>query len=211
MSDPVLPPHVVGVDLSLTATGLAWPDHHTDSLGATGLTNPRMSLDERVSGLDALAERLYYAITGRRAIFDHWLPRLVVIENLPTGGTAGGVVSTEKGYVWWRVVYLLTGLGIPVLDVSPATGKLYACGMGNANKREVIAGIQEFFPEWEIHKTSKAGKVLTTVDDNKADAVPLMALGCELLGEPLVELPAKHRKALDKLELPPGVRRRIDT
>jgi len=78
--------------------------------------------------------------------------------------------------------------------------------MGNANKREVIVGVREWFPQFEIRRTSKTGKILTTDDDNKADAVALVAMGMELLGQPLVELPAKHRKALDALELPPGVR-----
>jgi Holliday junction resolvasome RuvABC endonuclease subunit len=96
---------------------------------------------------------------------------------------------------------------IPVLVVPPNNLKQYACGMGSANKREVFAGMSEWFPGWELHKTGKRGNVLTSPDYDKADAVALMAIGCELLGEPLVELPAKHRKALDKLELPPGVRR----
>lgn len=205
MTDPILPPHVVGADISLTATGMAWPDHHTDVYGVSGLTSPRLPLDERADGLNTLASTLYELIVSRRAVFDDWLPRLVVVEDFPP--TAGVRIDPERGFLWWRLVRKLTALGVPVLAVPPNTLKLYACGMGNANKREVTAGVREFFPGWEIMKTSKTGKVLTTVDDNKADAVALMAIGCELLGEPLVELPAKQRKALDALELPPGVRR----
>lgn len=204
--DPIVPDHVVGADVSLTATGLAWPDHHTDTLGATGLANPRTPLAERAHGLEVLAKRLDNAITGRGAAFDHWLPRLVVIEDFPSGG--GSIrIDPERGFIWWLLIMQLATWGVPVVAVPPSTLKLYACGMGNANKREVVAGIQEFFPQWPIMKTSKSGKELTTVDENKADAVGLMAIGMELLGEPLVELPAKQRKALDVLELPPGMRR----
>lgn len=203
MTDPDSLPHVVGGDLSLTASGLAWPDHHTDATGAAGLANPRTYVGERAGLLGALAARLESVIHSRNTLFGGQ-PRLVVLEDFPSGNTR---IDPERGYLWWRLVERLTADGVPVLPVPPTTLKLYACGMGNANKREVIAGVQEFFPDWQIMKTSKTGKVLTTVDDNKADAVVLMAIGCALLGEPLVELPAKHRKALDKLELPAGVRR----
>lgn len=203
MTDPDSLPHVVGGDLSLTASGLAWPDHHTDVAGAAGLTNPRTYVGDRSGLLELLAARIDGVIHSRNNLFGG-PPRLVVLEDFPAGNTR---IDPERGYLWWQVVCLLSGYGIPVLPVPPNNLKQYACGMGNANKREVIAGVREYFPEWQIMKTSKTGKVLTTVDDNKADAVALVAIGCELLGEPLVELPAKHRKALDKLELPPGVRR----
>lgn len=203
MTDPSTLPHVVGADLSLTASGLAWPDRHTEAHGAAGLANPRVYAGERAGLLGALAARLDDAVHSGNARFGG-MPRLVVLEDFPAGSTR---IDPERGYLWWRLVERLAAYNVPVLPVPPGTLKLYACGMGSANKREVIAGVQEFFPDWPIMKTSKTGKVLTTVDDNKADAVVLMALGCELLGEPLVELPAKHRKALDKLELPPGVRR----
>jgi len=201
---PVNLPHVVGGDISLTASGLAWPDRHTATAGAGGLANPRTYVGERAGRLGALAARLDDDVHSRNTRCGGLLPRLVVLEDFPAGSTR---IDPERGYLWWRLIERLTVQGVPVLPVPPTTLKLYACGMGNANKREVIAGVQEFFPDWPIMKTSKAGKVLTTVDDNRADAVVLMAIGCELLGGPLVELPAKHRKALDKLELPPGVRR----
>jgi len=205
MTETPTPPHVVGADVSLTATGLAWPDRHTMTHGAAGLTNPRTYVGDRAEGLDQLAEELYSHIIGRRATFEDWLPRLVVLEDFPAGSTR---IDPERGYLWWRVVKLLTSMHqIPVLVVPPNNLKQYACGMGSANKREVFAGMSEWFPGWELHKTGKRGNVLTSPDYDKADAVALMAIGCELLGEPLVELPAKHRKALDKLELPPGVRR----
>jgi len=199
---PTTLPDVGGLDLSLTATALAWPDGTVGTRGAAGLTNDRIAEAQRAAGLEDLAVTLANWVgSGPPGATDP--PRLVLVEALPSARTS---VDPERCHVWWRVVHLLTVHGVPILVVQPSVVKLYACGMGNANKREVIAGIAEWFPAFEIHRTSKAGKVLTTYDDNKADAVALMALGCELLGEPLVELPAKHRKALDKLELPPGVR-----
>lgn len=202
MTDPRILPHVVGGDISLTASALAWPDRHTEVVGATGLANPRIYAGERAGLLGALAARLDDAAHSRNTLYVG-RPRLVVLEDFPTTGH----FDPERGYLWWRFVEQLAADSVPVLPVPPGTLKLYACGMGNANKREVIAGVQEFFPDWPIMKTGKRGNVLTTVDDNKADAVVLMAIGCALLGEPIAEVPAKHQKALDKLELPPGVRR----
>lgn len=195
--------HVVGVDFSLTNTGAAWPDRATASTGAAGLTNPRTYVGDRAQALDELADKVYQLIISRREHYDFRLPRLVVVEDFPPGNTRS---DPERGFLWWRTMFMMSAFGIPVLPVPPSTLKQYACGMGNANKREVIAGVREFFPQWPIMRTSKTGKELTTVDEDKVDAVVLMAIGCDLLGEPLVELPAKHRKALDKLELPPGVR-----
>jgi crossover junction endodeoxyribonuclease RuvC len=203
VSDPDTLPHVVGGDISLTASAFAWPDRHTAVEGMAGLANPRTYVGVRAGLLGGLAARLDDVVHSRNILYGG-TPRLVVLEDFPTGSTR---IDPERGYLWWRLVERLDGDNVPVLVVPPSTVKLYACGMGNANKREVIAGVREWFSGWPIMKTGKRGNELTTVDDNKADAVVLMAIGCELLGEPLVELPAKHRKALDKLELPPGVRR----
>jgi hypothetical protein len=195
---------VVGGDISLTAAALAWPDGVVLTHGRTGLTNPRTPLQDRGQAMKGLVVELANLITrwSDGAEVPVW-PTLVLFEDFPPGNTR---IDPERGYLWWSLVNLMGHYGVPVLPVPPSNLKQYACGMGNANKREVIAGVTEWFPQFEIRRTSKAGRPLTTFDDNKADAVTLMAMGCELLGEPLVELPAKHRKALDALELPPGVR-----
>lgn len=200
---PAAPPHVVGGDISLTASGLAWTDSRTATFGRQGITAIR-DISLRTEAMDRLTIELAALIVGEARTVNEY-PLLVVLEDLTQRGGAAGI-STEKAHVWWSLVRMLHANRIPVLAVPVKTAKLYACGRGDANKREVIDGIREWFPAWEIKRTGARGALLTTDDDNKADAVALMALGCELLGEPLVELPAKHRKALDKLELPPGVR-----
>jgi crossover junction endodeoxyribonuclease RuvC len=209
------PPVVVGVDLSLTATGLAWSDGTTCTYGRAGLTTlvrkvkgfeVVVSLDERAAALDQLADELYALIVYRPAGHEHVLPDLIVIESLLSQGRGG--ISTEKAHVWWRVVSRLTAAGFPVLEASVNTGKLYAFGIGDANKREVVASVQKRFPAWDIRKIGAKGKRLNSLDDNQADAVTFMAIGRDLLGWPVVELPAQHRKALDKLTLPTGVTRR---
>jgi hypothetical protein len=202
-------PLVVGGDISLTASALAWPDGTVIVHGRAGLTNPRTPLQERGTAMMGLTLELGRLIAGGASTDvlgapdgPLW-PALVLLEDFPPGNTR---IDPERGYLWWSLINYLGRNGVPVLAVPPSTVKLYACGMGNANKREVIAGVKEWFPQFEIRKTSKTGKILTTDDDNKADAVALLAIGMDLLGEPLAEVPPKHRKALDALELPPGVR-----
>ena len=197
------PPHVVGVDLSLTATGMAWPDGWTMTHGKAGLSTIADPAT-RVHALKDLVTELTLRIVGR-TYMGSGLPALVIMEGLiKRGGSAG--ISTEKAYVWWRLVEALNDAGLPVMEASVSTGKLYLTGHGDANKREMVDAVRKHFPEWEIRKTGAKGQPLKTDDENKADAVAFMALGCELLGRPLVDLPAVNRTALEKLTLPPGVR-----
>lgn len=197
------PPHVVADDISLTTSGFAWPDRTTATHGRAGLTSVGTPLDARAAALGDLAQDHLELITSRKTEPDLHYPALVVIEGLPTSGTRS---DSERSYLWWEVIRRLSAHGVPVLSVPPTTVKLYMTGMGNANKREVIVAVRRDLPGWEIRKTSKTGKVLTTDDDNKADAVALMAIGCHLLGHPLVEVTPYRERALEKLILPAGVR-----
>ncbi len=205
-------PPVTGVDFSLTATAIAWPDSQVLTHGRAGLTNVRTPLQERGQAMMGLVWELgsLVATRGLGGLLDTlpgqlapaW-PVLVLMEDFPPGNTR---IDPERGYVWWALINLLHRHGVPVLAVPPSTLKMYACGMGNANKREVWAGVAQWWPQFEIHKVGKSGKVLPSQDFDRADAVALVAMACDLLGAPLVELPAKQRKALDALELPPGVK-----
>lgn len=200
------PPHVVGVDTSLTASGIAWPDGTTMTHGRAGLTGHTTTPGARSVQLSDLAQEIYERIVGRTHTDGSARPVLVAVESVPTSGTR---VDTERCFLWWRLVEKLTLNGIPVLAVPPTTIKLYISGMGNANKREVIASVKRDLPQWEIRKTGKTGKVLATDDDNKADAAVLVAIGCHLLGHPIAPVGDRypHReRALEKLILPPGIR-----
>jgi crossover junction endodeoxyribonuclease RuvC len=183
---PANPPRVRGLDLSLTASGLAWPDRVAVH-GRKGLTT--LPVGRREHELKCLAEELFVKICDPMP-----RPVIVVIENLPTGRTAGGVVSTEKGYVWHEVVRMLHAYVVPVLEVAPSVIKKYATGKGNANKGAVIEATARRLP-W-LH---------TAGDENACDAAWAMAIGCALLGQHLAELPKVHQEALAKLQLPPGV------
>lgn len=117
------------------------------------------------------------AIFGRRA-------DLVVIEDLPTHAHGAGITGMVHGAV--RTVLLTNGLRY--VTVPPATLKKYATGKGNANKTEMaMAAFKRFDREF--------------ADDNQCDAYWLRAAGLDLLGEPLVALPAPQSDALKKIDL----------
>ncbi len=201
VAPPTTTPYVLGGDLSITATGLAWPDGVVKTHGKDGLTGAGMSLFSKAAALDGLASELYYMTTGRTGINEI---NLIMVEMLPTTGTR---VHSELCYLWWQFVRLCTRHGLVVVEVPPTCLKLYVTGMGDANKREVLRAVQALLPQFDIRKTSKRTRdPLSSLDDNKADAAVLCAMGMDLLGHPLAKVPARNRAALDKLQLPEGLR-----
>jgi crossover junction endodeoxyribonuclease RuvC len=178
-ASPALPiPRVIGVDLSLTATGMSdgtktWlvksVGHKADSLSDRG---------ERLRGLSV-------AIVGNctRA-------SLVVIEQ-PAFSRQMGHMHDRSG-LWWLVVDALTyELHVPVAEVSPTGLKTYATGKGNAKKGAVIDATARRFPD-----------IVTGADDNRCDSLWLAAMGLDHLGHPPVQLPQTHRRALDGVRWP---------
>jgi hypothetical protein len=107
--------NILGLDLSITATGVCWPDGTTDTI-----TGDSTDGDRR---LVHIVNRLYYAHTGLQ--FD-----LAVLEDLPASGRMAGITGMVQG----AVRLMLLRLGIPYALVAAATLKAYATGTGNADK-----------------------------------------------------------------------------
>ena len=164
---------VIGLDLSLTATGVACD--HNCSKATTNLRG---------------CERLIFV---RDYVADlthkHLLP-FVVIEGFSFGSNNRS--AREIGGLGWVVRVMLHETQVPWIEVPPATLKKYATGKGNVGKVEMVVSARERLG-YEGH------------DDNEADALWLRAIGLELLGRPLVELPKTHRDALAKVTLPEGL------
>jgi Holliday junction resolvasome RuvABC endonuclease subunit len=161
---------VVGLDLSLSATGL--------SRLAFGLEQttfkPKTVGDAR---LVEIKDWVGIAVEGAE---------LVVVEDLPFGhNKAAGQLGMLHGAV--RVELLEHYLRY--ILVPPATLKMYATGRGNAPK-----------PDMRMELYKRTGRDLP--DDNQVDAEWLRLLGLDLAGEPALELPQAHRRALLKLHAP---------
>lgn len=180
-------PLVVGLDPSLTASGLAWPDGHTEKFGQAGLTTQSTPIARRGEMLTALVVSIFNITAGRG------VPVLIVMEDLPPTPRH---FDWERGYLWWSLVNVFTRRNVPVLAVPPTTLKKYATGKGNAAKTAMVDATARRLPQFE-----------TGGDDNRCDAAWLCALGRDMLGVSIVDMPAVNRSVLDKLQLPAGVRR----
>jgi crossover junction endodeoxyribonuclease RuvC len=168
---------VVGLDLSLTATGVA------DNSGAVRIIKTKLTSHDRLRHInDAVLELVCsYHGDGRRA-------DLVVVEG-PSYGSQGSSYHQLAG-LWWLLTHSLWRAALPYAVVSPQARAKYATGKGNAGKDAVLAAVVRRYPQVEIS------------DNNAADAWVLMAMGCDYLGEPLAEMPAAHREALAKVAWP---------
>jgi Holliday junction resolvasome RuvABC endonuclease subunit len=108
------PLRILGLDLSMTATGVCLPDGTTHTI----TTRPKDG-DQR---LHAISEALYkLTVAG----ID-----LAVIEDLPTHAKSAGITGMVHGAA--RVA--LIKAGVPYVLITPATLKAYATGKGNADK-----------------------------------------------------------------------------
>jgi Holliday junction resolvasome RuvABC endonuclease subunit len=159
-------PRVIGLDLSLTGTGVA---HGDDLYGTTATigTGPAARGDRRL--VDIAAQIRWHAEGAD----------LAVVEDLPTHAHAAGILGMVHGVTRHTLILL----GVPYALVAPASLKRYATGKGNASKTDMALA------------TYKRAR-LEFPDDNQCDAWWLRAMGLEHLGRPVVELPETHRAAL---------------
>ncbi|MFI6228904.1 hypothetical protein ACIBCR_16495 [Micromonospora echinospora] len=110
-------PRVVGLDLSITATGIAWCD------GTTYTVTTKATGDRR---LVAIVSEVSRAVEGRGI-------HLVVIEDLPTHAKAAGITGMVHGAVRaWLIDH-----NVPYALITPASLKKYATGKGNAGKPDM--------------------------------------------------------------------------
>lgn len=183
-------PQVVGLDLSLTATGVAHGDGSTEVLlpreprRAKGETR---TIDLDIARLvwirDTVIEACEAPLTGRPA-------DLVVVEDYAPQAAAGSQAKIQAGELGGLVRVALTERGLPWVLVSTGTLKVYATGSGSSNKTAMALAAQK-----------RAGLEFGgTKDDNRCDAWWLRALGLHALGHPVLQLPATHTRAVDAVD-----------
>jgi hypothetical protein len=166
---------VVGIDLSLTATGIAgkgWSE--TVGLSANG-----SDVMSRLLRLENIAE-LVSGLCSEAC--------LAVIEA-PSYGSRFGQPHERAG-LFWIVVALVKRRGVRVIEVPPTTLKLYATANGTSNKKAVVQAIRGRYKRFG-----------DPANDNECDALGLCAIGYHLLGMPLVPVPDYNAKALAKIKI----------
>jgi crossover junction endodeoxyribonuclease RuvC len=179
-------PRVVGVDLSLTSTGLA------DSCGRTQRVRTKScdGVPATVRRLATISREVHSFATmtagedgvdGPRYAAD--LADLVVIEGPSFASTSGQ--QHTRGGLWWAVVDALHWADLPILVIPPTTLKKYATGSGSAGKDAVLAAAIKRYPQWDIS------------GNDVADAVVLACIGARLLGRPVENsMPKAHHLEL---------------
>lgn len=171
---------IVGLDLSLTATGVA-------ILAADQAR--AMTIRSKGKADDGLLSRALRLHNLSLDILHVALTADVVIIEQPAYGQTGGSHHDRSG-LWWLVMDGLTTDvdGERFAEATPQAVKMYATGKGNASKSEVLAAVIKRYPAADV------------ANDNEADALVLAAIGARLAGKPIEEsLPVANLRAMDKV------------
>ena len=168
---------VLGIDPSLTATGLALPD------GQSQVYKPPKCCNRGMRRLRKIRQKIM-------GVVEAYQPDLVVIEGYAFGARYSH--SHSLGELGGAIRLALYEAGVPYIDVPPTVLKMFATGKGNASKEKVLVeAIRRL--DFEGH------------DNNEADALWLRAFGHTFLEEPIVDLPQTHLRGLDKATYHEGI------
>lgn len=188
---------VVGIDPSLTSTGIIVLRNGELGKALTTKNEPKLGTIERVrriyeqinNVIENLSTCYVNAYIGDKRMIRWEPPSLIVIEGFSYGSKGRGVF--DIAYLGWRIREELeryrTEDDIPWLEVSPSQVKQFATGKGNANKEIVL---QQVYKRWGVELT----------DNNQADAYVLAQIGRAYLGEAddLTDFQQKVIRALKK-------------
>lgn len=175
---------ILGIDSSLTATGLARID-----LAVWPPQNPPRAEDEPVSfhadvatvaapkpGKDkskrAMCRRVNALIEQIEWCFTEDKPDAAGLEGLAY--SAGNSSAWVLAWVFGRVIELCETYDVPLTIVATSARAKYATGKGNADKDTVTLAAAKQFPEAEI------------TNNNEADAIIVGAVVCHQLGVPIL-------------------------
>lgn len=191
---------VVGLDLSLTSTGVARIDTDAETVKLDTVTSkPAKNLGRHGGVLPPTLDQRHGRLHNLRreiGLCAHDAD-LIVVEG-PSYGSKTGQQHDRSG-LWWLVVDWLSnepgngGWGISVVEVPPANRIKYATGKGRADKDAVLAAVIRRYPD------------VVVGGNDEADALVLAAMGARHLGHPIEPsqpgcvrgLPLTHLAAMD--------------
>lgn len=173
---------MLGLDLSLTSTGVAYfqPGHSP----VLGLITSKGAQKETLLEREARQMKLLGEINK---YFDAMPEDSLVVVEGPSYGSRHGKQWDRAGF-WWRVVdsALLTH---KVVEIPPMCRARYATGRGNSHKDKVIISLVRRYPDVDIQ------------ENNTADAFALGVMGCRALGYPVEEnLPTQHLSGMNSVD-----------
>jgi Holliday junction resolvasome RuvABC endonuclease subunit len=192
---------VLGLDLSLTATG--WAVLSDVSAAAHGVIRSKATArflkpsyklkraphsGDFVRKHSDVAARLAQIIDSIEAVVTlecdlNWGELDLIVVESPSYGSVSSSLDQLWGLYWATLVQLQRS-GVPIATVSPNARAQYATGNGAAPKASVVSASVRTY-------------TLSYSDDNEVDATVLAAMGLRHLGAPLErELPQSHLNAM---------------
>ena len=191
---------ILGIDTSLTGTGLARIDVAPAPLGAVPADNP-VAFDMDVvtvrapgPGKDkskrAMARRVKALISQIEGCFSEpgETPDHVGIEGLAY--TAGNASAWVLAWVWGETIALCEEYQVPLTVVAPTARIKFAMGKGGGpgtDKDHVLAKAISLFPEVGI------------TGNNEADAAIVGAVVCQQIGLPILPVTNYRTEVMAKL------------
>lgn len=202
---------IVGLDLSLTATGLAHivcgsgsqvvamrpgggtlhpPIVNVQRMGSAAPSRKKGDPPPPLGARSLRLRKLAGSITSACAGAD-----LVVVEGPSYASEGAG--TWDRAGLWWLVIARLTGAGLNVVEVPPSNVKTYALGKGGGagtGKDEVLAAVIRRYMG-----------VVDVPGNNEADALLLAAMGARFAGYPIEPhgLPQTHLRAMNAVRWTP--------
>ncbi|AYD82004.1 RuvC-like Holliday junction resolvase [Mycobacterium phage Saguaro] len=178
-------PRVLGIDTSLTATGLARIDYSgedswTIDTATVGAPAPGPDKSKR-----AMARRVNVLVDKIEGAFDSGMD-LVAMESLAYG--AKGSSAWVLPWVFGRVIELCERHDKPLVIVGTSQRAKYATGKGTADKDTVMLAAARRWPQADI------------TNNNEADATIVAVIGLHYLGYPLSEPTKAQLEVLAKIE-----------
>lgn len=154
---------VVGIDPSLTRTGVAYIDE--DPLRVRCYSLPTMG-----SRYDSVADT---AARIQRIAIDATLPLadgafLLALEA--PAYSRHGASTWDRAGLWWEITRRAVRDRVPVATVAPTTRARWAAGHGHASKARVLAAMRALWPDATIR------------NHDEADAVALATMAAQHLG-----------------------------
>jgi crossover junction endodeoxyribonuclease RuvC len=170
----IRPLRAIGLDLSLTGTGIAVTH---DQLGEPRLSCRTVSPRKRKSPNRIDHERLHETFAAIAAAVQ-CKPDLIVIEE-PLHVDGKGDTSIRLAELHGPIKHWIWSRGIPYVDVHLTKVKTYATGNGNADKPTVFAAA-----------IARYGRLLHIGSYDEADSLTLLAMALDHYGQPLVPVTA---------------------
>lgn len=170
---------VIGIDLAVSATGIASVDCEGQAETFSVKTEPvGIVYEDRAVRLARAVQSIIAAAQAAQ---------LVVMEGPAMAKHDRGV--WDRAGAWWLVYMQLAHAGVPVAICPPSTLKSWATGDGRADKKLVRARMQAMWPNVKIRNA------------DESDALALATMGAQQLGYPVPSI-EWHGYAREGVEWP---------